>query len=506
MPLFVPSTGTNRNDLYAGVASRYTLCNNIATTLTAAGWTCTLTSGWQIAQFAGQPSNGDTITVTGTTYTFNTVLGGANSILIGATLADTIANTVNAINGGPGIGTTYGIGTVTNPNSTASAVTATASLPFSGTGMKITAISTDPVTAMALAVNDTSANISWYYTNGLGNHPLTNWGYSCVSAKTPQGLRHRIIVYTVADESYVRHICLNASDTKASAYFAPDPVNPAASTYGAVLRYGVSVDWRIIANAHQCFIFANGVSGAALEYLWVASGTVYVPSFQAALSVTGATNASPIVITTSTAHNYTTGDAVCLRDIEGNTAANGVFTITVLSPTTYSLDASSGNGAYTTGGICGKISTSTGGQVAECIWNSFAAGGSSTALFRTNATNEGRQYWTLLNNSATLNNAGGTGQGSLQLILPVTASVTYGSVDRRWYNGEEFGSTAWVSMAGSIVGTPYVVGAIWSCVPVMQNQTVDDFGTMLGYNFWNLTDNNTGSGSTPRCSLYVIVP
>jgi hypothetical protein len=67
-----------------------------------------------ILQASANFANTETVTVGATTYTFNTVLGGANSILIGATTLDSLTNLQNAINLGPGIGVTYGVGTVAN--------------------------------------------------------------------------------------------------------------------------------------------------------------------------------------------------------------------------------------------------------------------------------------------------------------------------------------------------------------------------------------------------------
>jgi hypothetical protein len=66
-------------------------------------------------------------------------------------------------------------------------------------------------------------------------------------------------------------------------------------------------------------------------------------------TVTDATNASPIVIT-STAHGLTTGAYVTTTGITGNTAANGAFVITRVNANTYSLDGSTGDGAYVSGG------------------------------------------------------------------------------------------------------------------------------------------------------------
>lgn len=66
-------------------------------------------------------------------------------------------------------------------------------------------------------------------------------------------------------------------------------------------------------------------------------------------TVTGATNASPIVITSAN-HKLTTGMKVTIESVGGNTAANGTWTITRIDANTFSLDTSTGNGAYTSGG------------------------------------------------------------------------------------------------------------------------------------------------------------
>lgn len=68
------------------------------------------------------------------------------------------------------------------------------------------------------------------------------------------------------------------------------------------------------------------------------------------VNVTNATNASPIVITTDGNHNFITGDLVGVSSVGGNDAANGSFTITKLTDTTFQLDGSTGNGTYTSGG------------------------------------------------------------------------------------------------------------------------------------------------------------
>ncbi|MEI7474684.1 MAG: hypothetical protein WCK67_07880 [bacterium] len=68
------------------------------------------------------------------------------------------------------------------------------------------------------------------------------------------------------------------------------------------------------------------------------------------LVITGATNTTPIVIT-STNHARVTGDSLSINGVLGNTASNGNFIITVIDANTFSLNGSVGNGAYISGGI-----------------------------------------------------------------------------------------------------------------------------------------------------------
>ena len=77
---------------------------------------------------------------------------------------------------------------------------------------------------------------------------------------------------------------------------------------------------------------------------------------QYALAVTAATNATPIEITTSANHNLATGDRVSVSGVVGNANANGVWIVTVVSATKFTLNGSSGSGAYTSGGYVVKLS------------------------------------------------------------------------------------------------------------------------------------------------------
>jgi len=109
--------------------------------------------------------------------------------------------------------------------------------------------------------------------------------------------------------------------------------------------------------AYYGFMMGNGAGsggtgqGSALVYRNKYSTTLNVPQ----VSVSNATNASPIVITTSSNHNLLTGDLVAIHGVGGNTNANsgsgnnnsGNFTINVLTLTTFQLLNTTGNGTYT---------------------------------------------------------------------------------------------------------------------------------------------------------------
>ena len=79
------------------------------------------------------------------------------------------------------------------------------------------------------------------------------------------------------------------------------------------------------------------------------------------LTITDATNTAPIVITTQQNHLLLDGAVVEVSGVGGNTAANDFWNITKISDKEFSLDNSTGNAAYTTGGsakaalVSGKI-------------------------------------------------------------------------------------------------------------------------------------------------------
>jgi len=84
----------------------------------------------------GNAGLGDSVTIGTQTYTFAAAAGAANTVAIGATAADSLANLAAAVNGGAGAGVAYGAGTVANVDATAVAsgpsVTFTAKIAGAG--------------------------------------------------------------------------------------------------------------------------------------------------------------------------------------------------------------------------------------------------------------------------------------------------------------------------------------------------------------------------------------
>lgn len=66
-------------------------------------------------------------------------------------------------------------------------------------------------------------------------------------------------------------------------------------------------------------------------------------------NVTGANTSSPITIT-SVAHGLVTGNIVTVKNVGGQTGANGTFAVTRLTDNTFQLVGSTTVGAYTSGG------------------------------------------------------------------------------------------------------------------------------------------------------------
>ncbi len=86
------------------------------------------------------------------------------------------------------------------------------------------------------------------------------------------------------------------------------------------------------------------------------------------------------IVVTSATHGLTTGTQVSVGSVLGNTAANGTFSVTKLTDSTFELDGTSGSGDYTSGGV----------------WNVTGLYAYSVAATAANGFEVGTSYYVLL--------------------------------------------------------------------------------------------------------------
>ena len=118
-----------------------------------------------------------------------------------------------------------------------------------------------------------------------------------------------------------------------------------AWTLHALSEKSISLAGLLPYSIHDVFMDYNAGTPVLALLAWTAGATG---------SITGATNATPIVIT-SNAHGLANDDIVSISGVGGNTAANGEFRVAGQTANTFNLttlaDASvAGNGVYTSGG------------------------------------------------------------------------------------------------------------------------------------------------------------
>ncbi len=124
--------------------------------------------------------------------------------------------------------------------------------------------------------------------------------------------------------------------------------------------------------------------GAALYPIEAARS--YTAAGNVGCTVSGATNATPIVVTCSAAHNLVDGDQIRITGVGGNTNANttGYAKVTSYSTTTFGLysDAAlssgvAGNASYTSGGLVSQnyvVSSVTGDWTLDFVLESLTSG------------------------------------------------------------------------------------------------------------------------------------
>jgi len=172
--------------------------------------------------------------------------------------------------------------------------------------------------------------------------------YNLTSAKTPDGLQMKV------------RIRPSVSTAGLTQFYARDMDN--LDLGGAEMYIGAGITYDCLVTRYTVWLWVQGItgslpSGAVLGYgTSIATGVPFLPDPVKPLTVNGATNTSPIQITTIEDHGLLTGNTVFLAGVGGNTAANGSWVITSTGLKTFTLDSSVGNGAYTSGGVVGTTS------------------------------------------------------------------------------------------------------------------------------------------------------
>lgn len=457
------SGGTLANDLYIGVTTKSQVITDIGASLTAAGWTETVLLPFTDFVTTNTISNTETVTIDGQVYTFKTVINNAtpNEVLIGLDQASAIYNLKQAINTGTGGGTLYSSATVINTNLSAGLINATS-----------LTINQKSAVGGPYAVSDTCANASWTLSTSRG----AGSKFLCVT--TPAGLSTYLYVANAGDaNTRIRVMNTNVDGTRMG---YGENVTTGQALFGAA-----SQDIRIIANRYQCFIFIEGV--VTSTNCFFGCGVPWIPDFLFGQVITAATNASPIVVQ-SVAHGYTTGDIVTVVGVVGNTAANVTGnTVTVLTADTFELDGTTGNAAYTSGGLSGKIGI--GGTLSEAIWSVGTA--NSSPMFAGFFTADSNTFWSALNGSDNRHTGGG-GTGTLKGASVIASA--YQGEELLWYNGAYFMTEPLLQWGTATATTGYLIGQAWGMI-FARTSTIPlaDAGAIDGHNWYCITDNTVTS-------------
>jgi hypothetical protein len=277
-----------------------------------------------------------TVSYAGTRYLWiggigsSTALGGY--LLAGNNLSDVVSPSLARVNLGLGAAATQSNSFFLQSGNNLSDVPtpATARVNLGITQANIAALWTGSgcsTATNALRVNGTCGSAGY-----LGTGLLQGYGMTGTGLDTPNTL-------TLADGTLA----------------SPSTSSFPASTWGRI----TSQNYISGLGAFSFYTQKNGGSDG-IETMTISSRTI-LPSNQVSTyirtvgsygnqAVTGATNASPIVVTLLNPCYCTTGQGIHLSGVGGNTAANGDFVLTVISANVVSLNGSAGNGTWTSGG------------------------------------------------------------------------------------------------------------------------------------------------------------
>lgn len=304
------------------------------------------------------------------------------------------------------------------------------------------------------------------------------------SAATPFGLQLRVRLFTSGG---------NGAITVSS-------VDESASSIANGLQIVAARTYRLIANKYQFWVYLPTVVVGGSTSNFVAAGVPYLPAQVQPVAVTAATNTSPIQITAAS-HGMITAEQCYIQGVGGNTAANGLFTVTVIDANTFTLNSSTGNGAYTSGGYVG-----TPRKISRCIWaqsNPNAIAGS----WRNDVNNSSGQddrYFVVINEStwAADSGSGGGVSAPVPILLNYALYATnVGGNAALWFGSRYAIYEPMLRMNRLNVNTGgEIVGQLWDACLINQGYTIDIEDTFDSHNWHQMCS----TGAAP--SLWVVIP
>lgn len=462
---FVALAGTD-------AAVRLDFLDGVDAALTAANWTGTDVYPTSTFTFSGLPPNGNNITVGGKLYTWQTVLTNSDgNVLIGGSIAACITNIIAAVNLGAGSGTLYAAATTANTAAQATASSLTTA--FIATGIGAT-----PYSNLGANTLVNGAQSSGY--GGWSSSTLIGAGQSFLSPENADDFGQFRINTRINALATANNIFLDIA-TRDNANIA---------TNVGIFGGNVSNSPGLISGLTYRMISSPTTFAIFLPGTYVPDGTTFffnapaIPEFLRGHKITNATNATPVVYTTSAAHGYTTGQVVFARYITGNTDANTQGACTVISPTTFSIAGSVGSGSYVSGGISWNNDL---GQVGEVAVASGGASNGSIGNWRTTLA-QNRNAW-IINNSAL--DGGTSGRPAINYLANGAQTATGSNV---WFNNNPFAIEPFVAVGSSPTGSSRMVGQMRNVaiaqVSIIGDTVPDPFD---GHTWINITDQYGGA-------------
>jgi hypothetical protein len=484
MSLRFPVVGAVHYNQWVAASTQAT-CDALKGFLQTCGWTDDPWPATGDIYFTAQPADGNTYAINGKTYTFRNTIGApANEVLIGANKEATAENLRLALTATTGSGVNFSAATTAN-GVTGRMRTELWWWPYANSTIRLINTNTG-FTSVQFVFGNATAYISILTGHSIPFKMSSIRGHKLISPATPEGLRSACFLLDANNAGEATTygaalVAVGSPDETVFSWWSGGGVQNITNNAGRTLEF--------CGNAHQwmCFLLTDSATGGCTVF-------VTCPALHAANApqvINAATNASPIVITTASAHGYTTGQDVFIADAKGNTAANGFWTITVLTSTTFQLNGSTGNGAYNTTdkGVVGNYR-----QIARMIhihgdqaYNQGGTWGSFRSKLSAGNADGSASAWSTVNQFWYGQSSAGDGIELIDVLFPKGRSsnavpITYGGLAGLL---EARIGVRYVSRSSPIID----VGTLWAAFVALETMPPDRIkSNWQGYEWIQVSD------------------